>query len=160
MSVLVVGLMSPAFIVRSKSAEVKALLDDVNRGVTGNVVVEMGMALHRLANILDRSEFEDLARLTERIEQRKVSQEFLSAWDDFLSRFGCRGPLEMDLASPRYADDPLLALRQMSFMAVDDGFDPEAAHKRLLEKRQRAYEVLMRRVRPRAAGAAAPDLSA
>jgi rifampicin phosphotransferase len=59
MSVLVVGLMSPALIVRGKSAEVKALLDDVNRGVTGNVVVEMGMALHRLANILDRSEFED-----------------------------------------------------------------------------------------------------
>jgi rifampicin phosphotransferase len=86
--------------------------------------------------------------LTERIEQRQVSQEFLRAWDDFLSRFGCRGPLEMDLASPRYADDPLLALRQMSFMAVDDGFDPEAAHKRHLEKRQRAYEELMRRSGP------------
>jgi pyruvate,water dikinase len=33
----------------------------------------------------------------------------------------------------------------MSFMAVDDGFDPEAAHKRHVEERERAYEELMRR---------------
>jgi len=48
--------------------------------------------------------------LAERIENRQMSAEFLSAWDAFLSKFGCRGPLEMDLASPRYADDPVLAL--------------------------------------------------
>ncbi len=52
----------------------------------------------------------------------------------------------MDLASPRYEDDPTLALRQMSFMAGDDeGFDPEAAQKRVVEQRWRAHEVLMRR---------------
>jgi pyruvate,water dikinase len=72
--------------------------------------------------------------------------EFLVAWDTFLSTFGWRGPMEMDLASPRYADDPRLALRQMSFMAVgDDSFDPEAAHARLVDERRRAYEQLMRR---------------
>jgi hypothetical protein len=37
----------------------------------------------------------------------------MSEWDVVLRRFGCRGPLEMDVESPRYADGPALALRQM-----------------------------------------------
>ncbi len=52
----------------------------------------------------------------------------------------------MDLSSPRYADDPGLALRQMSFMTVDDeGFDPEAALQCHVEERRQAYEELMSR---------------
>ena len=149
MSVLLAGLaglVSADLVVRRNSAEAKALAEKLKRGFKGNVVVEMGIALFRLASLLDRSDFQDLTRLAEQIENRQVSAEFLSAWDAFISKFGCRGPLEMDLASPRYGDDPLLALWQMSIMSVDDeGFDPEAAHQRQIEERQRAYEELMRR---------------
>ena len=131
MPVLLAGLVSADLMVRRNSVEAKALAEKLRRGFTGNVVVEMGIALFRLAKLLDRSDFQDLTRLAERIENRQMSAEFLSAWDAFLSKFGCRGPLEMDLASPRYADDPVLALWQMSIMSVDDeAFDPEAAHKR------------------------------
>ena len=148
MAALGAGLAAVALVDRvagkKKSAETKALAEKLKLGITGNVVVEMGIALFRLAKRLERSDFEDLTRLAERIEQRQMSAEFLSAWDAFLSRYGCRGPLEMDLASPRFADDPGLALRQMSFMTVDDeGFDPEAAHQRLVEQRWQAYEALM-----------------
>ncbi len=133
-------------VVGNKSAEVDALAEKLQLGFTGDVVVEMGIALFRLAKLLDPSDFEDLTRLAERVENRQMSAEFLSAWDTFLSTYGCRGPLEMDLASPRYADDPGLALRQMSFMTGDDeGFDPEAAHKRHVAERRRAYEELMSR---------------
>ena len=146
MPVLLAGLVSADLMVRRNSVEAKALAEKLRRGFTGNVVVEMGIALFRLAKLLDRSDFQDLTRLAERIENRQMSAEFLSAWDAFLSKFGCRGPLEMDLASPRYADDPVLALWQMSIMSVDDeAFDPEAAHKRQVEGRRRAYEELMSR---------------
>ena len=133
-------------VVPKKSAGAEALAEKLKRGFTGNVVAEMGIALFRLAKLLDRSEFEDLARLAERVEKRQMPAEFLRAWDAFLPKFGWRGPGEMDLASPRYADDPGLALRQMSFMTVDDeGYDPEAAHKRHVEERRRAYEELLSR---------------
>ncbi len=146
MAALTAGMVSPDLVIRKKSAEAKALAEKLKLGFTGNVVAEMGIALFRLARLLDRSDLEDVTRLAERVENRQMSAEFLSAWDAFLSKFGCRGPLEMDLASPRYADDPGLALMQMSFMAVDDeGFDPEAAHKRLVGERRRAYEALMSR---------------
>ncbi len=107
----------------------------------------MGIALFRLAQLLDPSDFEDLAELAARVESRQMSAQFLNAWDTFLSKYGWRGPLEMDQASPRYADDPGLALRQMSFMPRDvEAFDPEAAHRSLVAERRRAYEELMARL--------------
>ena len=147
MSVLMaafVALVSVDLVVLTMSAEEKGLAEKLKRGFTGNVVVEMGITLFRLARLLDRSDFEDLTRLAERVENRQMSAEFLSAWDAFILTYGCRGPMEMDLASPRYGDVPSLALRQMSFMTGDDeGSDPEAAHRRHVEERRRAYEALI-----------------
>ena len=143
-SLVAVGLVD--LVVPKKPAGAEDLAEKMKRGFTGNVVAEMGIALFRLAKLLDRSDFEDLARLAERVEKRRMPAEFLHAWDAFLSKFGWRGPGEMDLASPRYGDDPGLALRQMSFMTVDDeGYDPEAAHSRHVKERRRAYEELMSR---------------
>jgi rifampicin phosphotransferase len=124
------------------------LAEQLERGVPGNVVVEMGIALYRLAHLVDRPDFDDLSRLAEKIERRQVPAEFLSAWDDFLARFGGRGPQEMDLASPRYADDPRLMLQQMAQLAVADGLDPEALHRQQAREGQEAYEALMRRFGP------------
>ncbi len=133
-------------VVGKKTAEAAALAEKLKLGFTGNVVAEMGIALFRLARMLDRSDFEDLPRLAERIEQRRMPAAFLSAWDAFLATYGWRGPLEMDLARPRYADDPGLALRLMSFMAVEDeGFDPVVTHSRQVEERRQAYDALVRR---------------
>jgi pyruvate,water dikinase len=96
--------------------------------------------------MLERADFEDMDALVARIEERRMPPEFLDAWDAFMTRFGCRGPMEMDVASPRYADDPRLALRQMSYMAVDDArFDPAAAHERQVAERHRAYVALLAR---------------
>jgi pyruvate,water dikinase len=129
-----------------KSAEVTALAEKLRRGFTGNLVVEQGLALFRLARLLDRHDFDDITGLAEQVEKREMPAEFLSEWDAFLRRFGCRGPHEMDLASPRYADDPIVALQQMSFMDVDEaGFDPEVVHRRNVEERRRAYEELLLR---------------
>ena len=124
--------------------DVKTEAQKLQRGFTNNVVVEMGIALYRLAELLEPSDFEHLDRLAARIESRQMPSEFLEAWDAFMARHGCRGPLEMDLASPRYGDDPVLALRQMSFMSVDDSsYDPQVAHEHNVAERHRAYEKLM-----------------
>lgn len=131
-------------LVRRKPPEVKALAEKLKLGFVGNVVVEMGTTLFRLAKLLDRRDFDDLDQLAERVAHRQLSPAFLSAWDAFLSRFGCRGPLEMDVARRRYGDDAGLALRQMSFMNVDkEDFDPEVGHAHQIEERRRAYDGLM-----------------
>jgi len=145
MPMLLVGLV-PAESFAPRKGDSRLLAAKLGLGVPGNVVVEMGIALFRLARSLAPSDFEDLPLLAKRIERREMPAGFLSAWDAFLGRFGWRGPLEMDLASPRYADDPLLALRQMSFMATGpQGTDPEAIQRRQAADRQGAFEELMRR---------------
>ena len=129
------------------SAETKALAEKLKVGFTGNVVVEMGSALFRLSQRLEPGDVGDLARLAERVGRRQMPADFLSAWDRFLGLYGWRGPGEMDLANPRYADDPRIALQQMAFMATGEaGFDPEEAHARQVEERRRAYHELMNRL--------------
>jgi pyruvate,water dikinase len=133
-------------LVGRNSPELKALGEKLKLGFSGNVTVEMGAALFRLAKVLGRSGVDDLQALTARIERREMPDDFLAEWDAFVTRFGCRGPLEMDVASARYADDPPLALHQMSFMSIDDeAFDPEVGHARRARERQEAYQELMGR---------------
>lgn len=147
MPALLVGLISPAFLIPRGSKDARALAPKLRQGFTGNLVVEQGVALFRLAKLLEPAEFADIDSLAERIERREMPPEFLSEWETFLRRFGCRGPHEMDVASPRYADDSTLALQQMSYMTVgESGFDPEAAHQHNVEERRRAYEELLTRL--------------
>lgn len=149
MPALIAGIMPAGPIVRGRGETATSLADKLATGAPGNVVVEMGIALHRLARLLDRSDIDDLDRMAERIEERRMPATFLDAWDEFLSTYGWRGPNEMDLASPRYADDPRLALRQMTGMVVDDEqYGPEAAHRRQRAERTRAFDQLMVRVGP------------
>ena len=125
-----------------KRPELREATDRLAVGFEGNVVVEMGMAMHGLAHLLPASDFEDLEALSARVRQRSLPDGFLSAWDRFLELYGWRGPNEMDQASPRYADDPVLALRQISYMVGSD-FDPVETHRRNVESRRQAFENLM-----------------
>lgn len=149
MPMAVVGMFPPALVTRPKTDEARLLTEKLALGTGGDIVVEMGIALHRLAGLLDAAAFDDVDHLADRLERRDLPAAFLIAWDEFIATYGWRGPQEMDVASPRYADDPRLALRQMSFMSVAaEDFDPEAAHQRQVVERQQSYEELMRRSGP------------
>ncbi len=129
-----------------RSAEEKALAEQLSRGTSGNLVVDMGIQVFRMAKMLDAEAFKDLESLRDRIEQRQLPAPFLAAWDRFMASYGCRGPGEMDLANSHYADDPMLVLRQMSFVANSGGaFDPESSHRQLVQQRQQAYQALLLR---------------
>jgi phosphohistidine swiveling domain-containing protein len=144
--VFFIGLKLLDLAIPRKSADQKALPEKLKVGFSGNIVVEMGLELFRMAKLLNPSDFMDLPSLAQRITDRQMPEEFLRAWDGFIEQYGWRGPLEMDLASPRYADDPKQALRQMSFMDMEDKeFDPEIAHAQRVDERWRAYNELLSR---------------
>lgn len=129
-----------------RSAEEQALAEQLARGISGNVVVDMGIRMFSMAKMLGAAAFDDLSELAARVERRQLPDDFLSAWDQFMAQYGCRGPGEMDLATPHYADDPMTVLRQMSSMTADaGGFDPEECHRRLARQREQAYQSLMQR---------------
>lgn len=122
------------------------LAEQLSRGISGNLVVDMGIRIYRLAKMLEVTEFDDLEVLSAQVQRRQLPAAFLIAWDDFMRDYGCRGPGEMDMANRHYADDPMLVLRQMSFVARSGGeFNPEARHQELVSQRQQAYEELAER---------------
>jgi pyruvate,water dikinase len=124
--------------------EIHGQVDHLDRSLPGNVTVEMGLALFHLSAYLDPADTDSLEALAERLEKRTLPGEFLAAWDDFMEKYGFRGPSELDMASPRYRDMPLLLLQQVkSIMAVrDSDQNPEAIYERSQQERHKAYEVL------------------
>ena len=120
-----------------------ALADAIRRGYPDDLIVQMGVAMFHLAGQLPVELAENLDELAALLEQRRLPESFLADWDAFIARFGCRGPLEMELANPKYADDPRVALAQIAPMAASrDSFDPRAVQERLVAERQAAFAEL------------------
>ena len=120
-----------------------ALADAIRRGYPDDLIVQMGVAMFDLARQLPPELAEDLEELAARLEQRRLPEAFLAGWDVFIARFGCRGPLEMEFANPKYGDDPRVALAQIAPMAASrDSFDPRAVQERLVAERQAAFAEL------------------
>ena len=119
------------------------LADAMCRGYPDDLVVQMGLTMFDLAKRLPVAAFEDLDALAVQVERRDLPEQFLAAWDAFIERFGSRGPLEMELANPKYGEDPRLALQQIAAISASrDRFDPRAVQERLVNERERAFEEL------------------
>lgn len=142
----VLALAAAKALANKRDPEECLLVEQLTLGLSGNLVVGMGIHIFRMASMLGPVQLQDLDTLAGNIGKRQMPQPFLAAWDDFMARYGWRGPGEMDLANPRYRDDPSLLLQQMASMVTDDiRFDPGAAHRRLELKREQAYQALLAR---------------
>lgn len=83
----------------------------LGRGLTGNVTVDMDLAVGDLADCA-RAHPEVAARLVEGMATMEElsalpgGAAFKSALDGFLARYGARAPSEIDVSRPRYRDAP------------------------------------------------------
>ncbi len=121
-------------------------------GHEDDMIVEMGVAIYELAMALPPSDFEDIDALEDRLRARDLPEAFLERWDAFVARYGCRGPLEMEIANPKYREAPSLALRQMAHIRAAGGaFDPREMRRRQIARREEAYGKLRAALPPRKA---------
>ena len=96
---------------------------------------------------------------------------FRTALDDFLARYGARGPDEWELASPTWGTDPGIALAAVERIRHSDAPDPATVHVRLARERREAIEsaaasvprpvrrLFRRAIRSVASGAAGRELA-
>jgi len=123
------------------------LAEQLKKGFEDNQVIKLNVAMYELAGQLTTKELEDVPCLVQRIQDRKMPNNFLLTWDSFIQEFGSRGPMEMDLATPRYGDHPQLLLSQVASMASGDGkFSPAEMSQQQIVKREQAYTTLMSNV--------------
>lgn len=125
------------------------LHNKLDRGFDGNVVVAMSIEMHRLAKRMPAELQRDAEALERYLKDRALPSPFLDGWKNFVRQFGFRGPMEMDVAHPRYADAPLIALKQIAAMSIDDAdYDPMAASQRQVEQRRTATATVINRAGP------------
>ena len=140
----VVGTMAPLLVALTAARAATALVparcqgaaELLQRGYPENVVVQMSVALYRMSRLLEPEE-RDAERLRECLAAGELPEAFAAAWRAFLGSYGWRGPGEVDLASPRYADAPRLAFEQLCMMG-GEAVDPGAAHERTIAAREEA----------------------
>ena len=128
----------------ASSAEQVAWADTVCGVNEDDMIVHMGRTLHDLSKHLAASDFDDIEALEAALAARRLPAPFLAGWDEFVRRYGCRGPLEMELAKAKYGEAPRIALQQMAGMAgAADGFDPHDMAREQVARREQAYARLL-----------------
>jgi pyruvate,water dikinase len=99
-------------------SQIKADIEAIGRGLTGNVTTEMDLLVGDLADAarqspalvqhLSRGDAKNAIATASKIPG---SEPFLTAWDKFMQRYGMRGPGEIDISRPGWAEEPASLLQ-------------------------------------------------
>lgn len=114
--------------------------NDLERALPNNPTTQMGLALYRMSKLLPENI--ELKSVEERLAGGDLPPQFIAAWHDFLKTYGHRGPIELDIASPRFREQPgtllaqIVTLRQSA--SADD--NPQDRFDQGQMKRKEAFE--------------------
>lgn len=125
------------------------VLRKLEQGLPHNVTTQMGLALYQISLAMPRSMNVDT--FLENWRKGVLPPDLAKAWQDFIARYGHRGPGELDIASPRYRDNPrilveqLVSLAQSSQLGGDD--NPLTRFERAASERQATFETICSKMR-------------
>ncbi|HET9637098.1 MAG TPA: PEP-utilizing enzyme, partial [Gemmatimonadaceae bacterium] len=98
--------------------DVRDEVDNLLRGLPGNVTTEMDLAVGDLTDLLRRSphlatvlDHRPWPEVRRSLLELDGGKEFIAEFDKFLDRYGDRTAGEVDISRPRWRDDPSLLLR-------------------------------------------------
>jgi len=99
---------------RVAGAQNAGLVADLERGVEGNVVTDMNLAIGDLADLAR----DDPAALSALAAGKRPcgDTDFVRALDAFMATYGARGPSEIDPSRPRWHEDPASLLQMIHGM--------------------------------------------
>lgn len=130
----------------AKSLKDPALMDHadrIDRALPHNVTMDMNCRIYELMTVLNASDFASPEALVKKIQDRTLPEAFMAKWDTFIEKYGFRGPREIDIRTPRYAENPSLVIRQMqSYLQLDPENAPAAIMERQAAGRENAYHAL------------------
>lgn len=111
----------------------KEQLGKLERALPNNVTTEMGLALYHLASL------------------DPISKAYTDQWDQFVNLYGHRGAIELDIASPRYRDQPQLLKEQIETLRQSDlsQDNPQTRFDKAQVERHAAYEEISEQIQKR-----------
>ncbi len=127
-------------------------LDAISLGLPGNVINEMNLAIGDLADLAHQSpELRDwLAHLgndshawLEQAAKLEGSAAFMQSWEGFLTHYGARGPFEIDIAMPRWYEEPLPLLQVITSFLQKEVGNHRAQLLKLTQEREAAVKKIL-----------------
>src|SRR5262245_45666637 len=112
-----------------------------------NVTTEMGLALARVATLLPDGL--DAAQLQKMITERALPEGCLRAWQHFMDFYGFRGASEIDVAMPRYRDNPRFLVELLLTIKNSTGESPQETFERRGRERRIAFDSLLKKLHAR-----------
>ncbi|WP_428564750.1 MAG: PEP/pyruvate-binding domain-containing protein [Solidesulfovibrio sp. DCME] len=147
---LLVGILTKSRLHRlfaARAAADSTVADDlahIDQALPHNITIDMGLALYDVAAQFREAGLGDAATIRRSLlagEYQPRAARAVAAWQDFMERFGFRGPRELDLAAPRYRDAPETLCKQVVALAAlpEGGETPRTIQQRSIERRQAAH---------------------
>lgn len=123
--------------------EIQEKAENLDRSLPNNITVEMGLSLFNLVTFL--KEEPTVETLSRGIKNKTLPSEFLQGWQEFIDKFGHRGPSELDFGAPCYRETPELLYAQMVglYNIKDTEFNPLSVYENGVKDRETAYEELL-----------------
>ncbi len=117
----------------------------LGRALPNNITIQMGLDMYRLAGFKEIAECASGETFASKLRERSFSPEFLEAWDGLVEKYGFRGPMEMDVAAPRFYEQPALFFEQLRTLAetTDAERNPQAIFDKARAQREKAYQDLL-----------------
>lgn len=103
---------------KSELSQVQDHLINLGVALPGNKTTEMGEWMYALASSPEISRYASAADFGAALEGKRLSPEFVQAWEQFMAEFGARCPTEIDIATPRPQEQPALFFEQLKNMAL------------------------------------------
>lgn len=124
----------------SKTSIAESELRKLEQGLPHNVTTEMGLALYDVSLFMPGSM--DVETFLEDVRVGVLPPDLESAWLHFIARYGHRGPGELDIAAPRYRDNPRLLVEQLIALSRSSSStdNPRARFETAGQERQAVYE--------------------
>ncbi len=117
--------------------------DLIDRGLPYNVTMDMNGRIYELMTLLHDRDFDSIETTVRGIRDRSLPPAFMTKWDEFMEKYGFRGPREIDVRTPRYQDDPSVVIQQMrNYRELPTENSPAAMQQQQADARERAYETL------------------
>ncbi len=119
------------------------VFDQLGKALPNNLTTEMGLALFRVSQALPPNLTQE--KLVEGLHTNSLPAPFLLAWKQFLELYGFRGPEEIDVAAPRYYENPALLL-DIVLTLQHAQENTQAQFENNQRKRKQAYERLYQKL--------------
>ena len=131
---------------KNQSQEVRDKAAYIGKALPHNITTEMGFSMYRLSQFEEVKTYQNFASFYEALEAGLLSEKLMEAWLQFVEKYGFRCPKELDIAAPRYYEQPEHLFNQLKSMSENSLTDhnPQAVFERTRQDREKDYQDLLR----------------